>query len=110
MKSLLLSTAVLLYLSGPLAAAGPEQGLFNAAKTMIANAQSMSGEEKLASYRAAKDLLDLVKTSYGASEIGQGIISEEVVNGIDVSALNIAVQTGSLDEVGPVGVIARFVR
>lgn len=102
MKRLFLSTAVLLFLSGPLAAAGPEEGLFNAAKTMIANAQSMSDEDKIATYQAAKDLLDLVKMSYGTTEIGQGINSEEVVNGIDVSALNKAVQNGSVVDADPV--------
>lgn len=102
MKKLLLLSAVFMCLSGPLSAAGPEDGLFNAAKTMIANAQSMSDEEKIASYRAAKDLLDLVKSSYGSSEIGQGIIAEGVVQGIDIGALNNVIESGSLEGNEPV--------
>lgn len=102
MKRHFLSTAVLLFLSGPLAASGPEEGLFNAAKTMIANAQSMAEEEKIATYRAAKDLLDLVKASYGTTEIGKGINYGEVVNGIDIGALNRVVQNGSIIDADPV--------
>jgi peptidoglycan hydrolase-like protein with peptidoglycan-binding domain len=101
MTRFLLAFAASVFLCSPVSA-GPEEGLFNAAKTMIANAQSQPDDIRLSTYRSAKDLLDIVVSSYGSSEIGQGIASGAVVQGIDVGALNAAVQNGSIDPGKPV--------
>ena len=100
-KRFLAATAVCAFLGNP-AWAGPEEGLFNAAKTMIANAQSQPEEARLSAYRSAKDLLDLVVSSYGASQIGQAITTGGVVQGVDVDALSRTLQSGSIDPDDPV--------
>lgn len=100
-KKLLAAAAVCAFLGNP-AWAGPEEGLFNAAKTMIANAQSQPDDARLSAYRSARDLLDLVVSSYRSSEIGQAITTGGVVQGVDVDALNRTLQSGSIDPDGPV--------
>lgn len=100
-KRFLAATAVCALLGNP-AWAGPEEGLFNAAKTMIANAQSQPDDARLSTYRSARDLLDLVVSSYGSSEIGQAITTGGVVQGVDVDALNRTLQSGSIDPDDPV--------
>lgn len=82
--------------------AGPEEGLFNAAKTMIANAQALPDDEKLSNYRSAKELLDLIASAYGESEIGQSLSSGGVVQGVDIDALNDALTSGRTDATTPV--------
>ncbi len=102
MRKFLLSSAICLCICGPVAAAGPEEGLFNAAKTMIANAQTLPEQEKIAAYKSAKGLLDLVGGSYPTTDIGQAILAEDVVGGIDIGALNEAIANNSFEGVDPV--------
>ena len=71
-------------------AQGVDTGLFQGAQAIYGQAQTQTGAEQFASYRNTRLLLDMIVTQYPGSPLAGQIERREVIEGLDVAALNAA--------------------
>ncbi|MEX0338394.1 MAG: peptidoglycan-binding protein [Arenibacterium sp.] len=71
-------------------AQGVDTGLFQGAQAIYGQAQTQTGPEQVASYRNTRLLLDMIVTQFPGSPLAGQIQRREVIEGLDVAALNAA--------------------
>jgi peptidoglycan hydrolase-like protein with peptidoglycan-binding domain len=68
--------------------AGPEEGLFQAAKIIHDTAQQQDGELRLISLEQSKAILDQIVVDYPATDLAVRVLLEDTIEGLNVGALN----------------------
>ena len=75
--------------------AGPEEGLFKAAKIIYETAQEQPADQKYNSYQRVRDILDRIALDYGASDLAVRILLQDTIDGVDVKELDAFLQDHS---------------
>jgi len=81
----------LVILSASAARAGPEEGLFQAAKIMYSSAESQSPELKRSSYENIRVVLDQIVADYPGTHLAVRILLQDTIDGLDVAAIDAAI-------------------
>ncbi len=98
MKRLLCAAAAAILFVTPVWA-GPEEALFNTANIIYQSAETQTPELQQLSYDSVRQILDQIVTEYPASDLAVRILLEDTINGLDVAAVNTALDETAAQEV-----------
>lgn len=80
------------------AVAGPEEDLLRAAKAIYDTAGNQDSNLQKLTYESVRDILDRIVEEYPASDIAVRILLKDTIDGIDVAALDAALQASSAND------------